>query len=239
MRKFTLTPLLVGIAFLVACCIFTNGHAQDSNAGETIRGKIEMNLPDTPKVEINLDKSLLNLFISAGIGSHPKLDSGQPIDSTEYAEMLKGASIRVYDKKMKNFNRIVDHYHKVLEDEKWEHLVKIRGKFDLSLLYAEKPGIVHGIFLRFTDDGGSGFVNIYGEIDFQKLGTLFGQLLESNSEEAVSKTFRSWVDAPPPQWLTFRNWVNTPPPQWLKVKLSSEKPNAVPKSANETNDRSK
>ena len=239
MRRFTLAALLVGIAFFVVCCIFTNGHAQDINSEQTVPGKIEMNLPDTPKVEINLDKSLLHLFISAGIGSHPKLDRDQPIDSTEYAEMLKGASIRVYDKKMKNFNRIVEHYHNILEDEEWEHLVKVRDTFDLSLLYAEKPGIVHGIFLRFTDDGGSGFVNIYGEIDFQKLGILFEQLLESNSEAAISETVRSWIDAPPPQWLTFRNWVNTPPPQWLKVKLSSEKTNDVPKSGTETNDPSK
>ena len=85
MRRSTLAALLAGIAFLVVCCIFTNGHAQDSNREQTVRGKIEMNLPDTPKVEINLDKSLLNLFISAGIGSHPKLDRDQPIDSTEYA----------------------------------------------------------------------------------------------------------------------------------------------------------
>lgn len=239
MKKSTLTALLAGIAFLVVCCIFTNGHARTNNGTETVRGKIEMNLSDAPKVEINLDENFLNLFISSAIGGDSKFDGDQPIDSAEYVEMLKGASIRVYDKKMKNFNRIVEHYQNILENEKWEHLVKIRDKFDLSLLYEEKSGILHGIFVMFTDDGNSGFVNIYGEIDFQKLGTLFGQLLESNSEEAISKTVRNWVDAPPPQWLTFRNWVNTPPPQWLKVKLSAEKPNDVPKSATETNNHSK
>ena len=230
MRRFTLTALLIGIAFLLACYFFTNGHAQTNNVVETVRGKIEMNLPDAPgpKVEINLDKSLLNLFINFGIASNPKLTGNKSInlaEYTEYAEMLKGASIRTYDKKTKNLNQIVDHYHNILENEKWERLVKIRGKFDLSLLYAEKPGIVHGILLMFTDDGISGFVNIYGEIDFQKLGALFGQFLESNSEEAISKTVR--------------NWVNTPPPQWLKVKFSSEKLNDASKSRTETNDHSK
>ena len=179
-------------------------------------------MPLSPKVEINLDKSLLDLFINFGVASNPKLTGDISVDLSEYAtyaEMLKGASIRTYDKEMKNLNQIVDHYRGILENEKWEHLVKIRDKFDLSLLYSEKPGIVNGIFLMFTDDGSSNFVNIYGEIDFQKLGTLFGQLLESNSEEAISKTIR--------------NWVNTPPPQWLKVKLRSEKPNT------ETNDYSK
>ena len=59
-----------------------------------------------------------------------------------------------------------------------------------------------GIFLMFTDDKNSNFVNIYGEIDFQKLGTLFGQLLESNSEEAISKAVRKWTNASvPQQWV--------------------------------------
>ena len=115
MRRSTLTALLIGIAFLIVCCFFTNGHAQDSNVGETVRGKIEMNLPDAPvpKVEINLDKSLLDLFINFGIASNPKLAGDKLIDLseyTEYAEMLKGASIRAYDKEMKDLNRIVDHY---------------------------------------------------------------------------------------------------------------------------------
>ena len=203
MKKSTLTALLTGIAFLAVCCFFTNGHAQNSNVEKTVRGKIEMNLPDAPipKVEITLDKSLLGLFINFGIASHPELSGDKSIDVSEYAayaEMLKGASIsiRAYDKEMKDLDRIVDHYRGILENEKWEHLVKIRDKFDLSLLYAEKSGVVHGIFVMFTDDGNLGFVNIYGEIDFQKLGTLFGQLLESNSGESISKTVRNWINGP-------------------------------------------
>ena len=211
MKRSTLTALLTGIAFLAVCCFFTNGHAQDSNVGETVRGKIEMNLPDAPipKVEINLDKSLLGLFINFGIASNPKLAGDGSIDLSEYtgyAEMLKGASIRAYDKEMKDLDQMVGHYRGILENEKWEHLVKIRDKFDLSLLYAEKSGVVHGIFVMFTDNGNSGFVNIYGEIDFQKLGTLFGQLLESNSEEAISETVRNWIKAPMPhRWEVKRN----------------------------------
>ncbi|MCE2415855.1 DUF4252 domain-containing protein [Candidatus Poribacteria bacterium] len=211
MKRSTLTALLTGIAFLAVCCFFTNGHAQNSNLEETTRGKIEMNLPDAPvpKVEINLDKSLLGLFINFGIASNPKLAGDGSVDLSEYtayAEMLKGASIRAYDKEMKDLDQMVDHYRGILENEKWEHLVKIRDKFDLSLLYAEKSGVVHGIFVMFTDDGNSGFVNIYGEINFQKLGTLFGQLLESNSEEAISETVRNWIKAPMPhRWEVKRN----------------------------------
>ena len=227
MKRSTLTTLLIGIAFLVVCCFFTDGHALNNDGTETVRGKIEMNLPDTPvpKVEINLDKSLLDLFINFGIASNPKLTGDKSVDLSEYAaytEMLKGASIRTYDKEVKDLNRIVDHYRSILENEKWEHLVKIRDKFNLSLLYAEKPGILHGIFLMFTDNGNSNFVNIYGEIDFQKLGALFGQLLESNSEEAISKAVRNWTNASVPQ-------------QWV-ARIKSEKLGRLPKPETTTTD---
>ena len=228
MKRSTLTALLIGIAFLIACCFFTNGHALNNDVAETVRGKIEMNLTDAPvpKVEINLDKSLLDLFINFGVASNPKLAGDKSVDLSEYAayaEMLKGASIRTYDKEMKNLNQMVDHYRGILENEKWEHLVKIRDKFDLSLLYAEKSGIVNGIFLMFTDDGNLNFVNVYGEIDFQKLGALFGQLLESNSEEAISKAVRNWTNASASQ-------------QW-KVRINSGKPDHTPKPETTTIDR--
>ena len=227
MKRSTFTTLLIGIAFLIACCFFTDGHALNNDGTETVRGKIEMNLPDTPvpKVEINLDKSLLDLFINFGIASNPKLTGDKSVDLSEYAaytEMLKGASIRTYDKETKDLNRIVDHYRGILENEKWEHLVKIRDKFNLSLLYAEKPGILHGIFLMFTDDRNSNFVNIYGEIDFQKLGALFGQLLESNSEEAISKAVRNWTNASVPQ-------------QWV-ARINAGKLDSAPKPETTTTD---
>lgn len=227
MKRSTLTTLLISIAFLIVCCFFTDGHALKNDGTETVRGKIEMNLSDTPvpKVEINLDKSLLDLFINFGIASNPKLTGDKSVDLSEYAaytEMLKGASIRTYDREVKDLNRIVDHYRGILENEKWEHLVKIRDKFNLSLLYAEKPGILHGIFLMFTDDKNSNFVNIYGEIDFQKLGALFGQLLESNSEEAISKAVRNWTNASVPQ-------------QWV-ARINSGKLDSAPKPETTTTD---
>ena len=48
MRRCTLTTPLIGIAFLIACCFFTDGHALNNDVAETVRGKIEMNLPDAP-----------------------------------------------------------------------------------------------------------------------------------------------------------------------------------------------
>ena len=112
MKKSTLTALLTSIAFLVVCCFFTNGYARTNNLTETVRGKIEMGLPDAPapKVEIDLDKSLLGLFINFGIASNPKLAGDGSIDLSEYAayaEMLKGVSIRVYDQEMQDLDGMV------------------------------------------------------------------------------------------------------------------------------------
>ena len=223
MNRSTLT------AFLVVCCLLTMGYALTNGVAkaETIRGKIAMDLPDasTPKVVINLDKTFFNLFINFGITSIPKSAGDAPIAVTEYAEMLKGAAIRVYDKGTQDLDEIIDYYQRILKDEKWEHIVKVKDEFSLSLLYGEEPDIVYGIFLRITDEEGSGFVNVYGEIDFQKLGVLLKHLLESNSEEGMPKTIR--------------DWVNTPKSEWWKARFTLEASDETEKSDTETDDYSK
>ena len=225
MRKFTLTALLI------VSCVLTNVYAltNGTEKTETIRGKIAMDLPDAsaPKMVINLDKTFFNLLINFGMASIPKSDGDQPIDTaayTAYADMLKGAAIRAYDKEAEDLNQIIDHYQGMLADEKWEHIVKIKGKFNLSLLYAEEPGILHGIFATIIDDEGWSFVNIYGEIDFQKLGALFGRVMASSSEEGMSQTLR--------------DLVNPSNSQWWPAEVNSEKPDEAPKSETETNDHS-
>ena len=57
------------------------------------------------------------------MASIPKSDGDQPIDTaayTAYADMLKGAAIRAYDKETEDLNQIIDHYQGMLADEKWE-----------------------------------------------------------------------------------------------------------------------
>ncbi len=225
MRKFALTALLI------VSCVLTNVYAltNGTEKTETIRGKIAMDLSDAsaPKMVINVDKTFFNLLINFGIASIPKSDGDQPIDTaayTAYADMLKGAAVRAYDKETEDLNQIIDHYQSRLADEKWEHIVKIKDKFNLSLLYAEEPGILHGIFATIIDDEGWSFVNIYGEIDFQKLGALFGRVMASSSEEGMSQTLR--------------DLVNPSNSQWWPAEVNSEKPEEAPKSETETNDHS-
>ena len=237
MRKFTL------IALLIVSCVLTNVYALTNGTEKTeaIRGKIEMDPPNAsvPKVQINLDQTFFNLIINFGIASIPKPDGDQPIDIaayTEYADMLKGAAVRAYDKEAEDLNQIMEHYQGVLENEKWEHIVKVKDKFNLSLLYAEEPGILQGIFATIIDDESWSFVNVYGDIDFQKLGVLFGQLMKSSSEGGISETIRDLVNAPNPGWLQME--VNPEEPDEAS-KSETEKSDEAPKSETENNDHSK
>ncbi len=165
MKRFSL------ITLLLAFCIFGNGIA----GTDTIRGKIEMNVPNapTPTIEVNLDKTFFNLFINFTVNLP---------EYAEYAEMIEGVFIRSYDKESENLTKMESHYHKILKSEKWEHLIKVKDQLHVSLLFDDEPGILHGIFISFTDEHKTTFVNIFGEIDFQKLGILFGKLVESEPD---------------------------------------------------------
>lgn len=239
MKRFTLTALLT----LVVSCVLANVYALTNSAEktETVRGKIEMDSPNTsaPEVQINLDQTFFNLIINFGIASIPKSDGDQPIDMTEYMEyanMLKGAAVRTYDKEVEDLNQIIDHYHGALKSEEWENIVKVKDKFNLSLLYAEESGILQGIFATIIDDESWSFVNVYGNIDFQKLGVLFGRILESSSEEGLSKTILDLVNAPMPGMLQVDVKPETPEET---SESETETPDESPKSETETNDHSK
>jgi len=165
MKRFTLVVLLVALCFL------GNGIAET----EAIRGKIDMNMSDaaTPMIEVNLDQSFFNLFIKFTV-NEPAL--------SEYAEMIEGVFIRSYDNESGDLTKMKSRYQEILKTEDWEHIVKVKDELRVCLLYAETPGVVNGIFVSFTDKQNTTFVNVCGEIDFQKLGILFGKILESNPD---------------------------------------------------------
>ncbi len=173
MKRFTLVVLLIALCFL------GNGIAET----EAIRGKIDMNMlyAPTPTFEISLDISIVNLFIEFTENLFDKeIEKGS--EYAEYDEMIEGVLIRSYDNESGDLTKIKNHYQEILKTEKWEHIVKVKDELRVSLLYAETPGVVNGIFVSFNDKQNTTFVNVYGEIDFQKLGILFGKILESNPE---------------------------------------------------------
>ena len=165
MKRFSL------ITLLLAFCLFSNGIAET----DVIRGKIDMNVPNTPTptVEINLDKSFFNLFINFTVNLP---------EYAEYAEMIEGVFIRGYGTDVENLTEMKNHYQKILKTDEWEDLIKVKDQLHVSLLFANEPGVLHGVFISFTDEHNTIFVNIFGKIDFKKLGILFGKIMESAPE---------------------------------------------------------
>lgn len=159
------------ITLLLAMCIFATGTADI----EITYGKIDMNLPNgpAPLIEVNLDKTFFSLFISFTMNLP---------EYAEYAEMIEGVYVRSYDKTSEELTDIINHYQDNLKTGNWEHLVKVKDKLHVSLLFADAPGVVNGIFISFTDKHNTTFVNICGNIDFQKIGILVGKIMESEPD---------------------------------------------------------
>lgn len=159
------------ITLLLAFCIFGSGIA----GTDTMRGKIEMNIPNAPipTVEVNLDSTFFNLFINFTVDLP---------EYAEYAEMVEGVFIRSYEKESEKLTVMTRHYQDTLKKEEWDDLIKVKDQLHVSLLFADTPGVVHGIFVSFTDENNAIFVNIFGKIDFQKLGILFGKIMESEPD---------------------------------------------------------
>ena len=161
------------VIIILAFGIFAIGIGKTET--EKSRGKIEMSIPNapTPITEINLDQSFFSLFINFTM----KLP-----EYREYAEMVEGVFIRSYIKESRMLTDMNDHFLKILKTEKWEQILKVKDHLNVSLLFSETPGILNGIFVSFTDENNTTFVNIYGNIDFQKLGTLVQKLMEAEPE---------------------------------------------------------
>ncbi len=180
MKRFSIVIILLAFSF------FTTSIAET----EKSRGKIEMSIPNapTPTTEFNLvDQSFFRCFfldftILDFTINLPEYGINFTMDSPEcgeYAEMLDGVFIRSYEKDPRILTEMNTHFLKILKTEKWEQILKVKDHLSVSLLFSETPGILNGIFVSFTDENSTTFVNIYGNIDIQKLGTLFQKLMES------------------------------------------------------------
>lgn len=179
MKKFSILILLLAFG------IFAIGIGKAET--EKSRGKIELSIPNapTPTSEINLDESFFRIFFLDVTINLPEYGINFTMNSPEYgeyAEMVDGVFIRSYVKEARTLTEINNHFLKVLKKEKWEQILKVKDHLNVSLLFSETPGILNGIFVSFTDEKNTTFVNIYGNIDFQKLGTLVEKLMESKPE---------------------------------------------------------
>ena len=165
MKRLTLTILFATICFFGSTIAQTNA----------IRGKIDMKLPNNPAptVEVNLDQSFFNLFISFTLNLP---------EYGEYAEMIDGIFILSYDKQSSELENMKNEFQSTLKTQNWEQIIKVKDELYVSMLFAESPGVLNGIFISFTEKQNTTFVNIFGEIDFQKLGFLFAKIMETSPD---------------------------------------------------------
>lgn len=185
MKRFSIVILLLAFG------IFTIGIGKAET--EKSRGKIEMSIPNapTPTTEINLDESFFRCYFIDCTINLPEYGFNFTMDSPEYgeyAEMFEGIFICSYVQEPRILTEMNNHFLKILKKEKWEQILKVKDHLSVSLLFSETPGILNGIFVSFTGENNTTFVNIYGNIDIQKLGTLFQKLLES--EPAILKNIK-------------------------------------------------
>ena len=155
--------------FLAVLFIIGIGVAQAAEELK-IKGQIPFDFPNPPeaKIEMNLNGKLLSLFAKSA-KPEPKI--------TELIAMVEGIQIRGYAGDIDNRDQIIRHYENKLKKEKWEVIAKVKEKNEtvqVRLLFDEE--MVRGLFVMVSGTDETIMVNIFGHIDFEKVGELLGNL---------------------------------------------------------------
>ena len=94
--------------------------------------------------------------------------------------MIKGVYVRGYENG-ENLDQMLRHYENKLKVGEWETIVKAKegdGIVRVALLFDEE--IVSGVFIMVTGAKETLFVNIFGHIDFEKVGDIISNLENMN-----------------------------------------------------------
>ena len=156
--------VLLSVLFIIG-----NGVAQAEEKPK-IKGQIAFDFPNPPeaKIEMNLNGKLLSLFAKSA-KPEPKV--------TELIAMIEGIQIRGYARDIANRAQIIRHYENKLKKEKWEVIAKVNEKNEtvqVRLLFDQE--MVRGLFVMVSGTDETIMVNIFGHIDFEKVGELLGNL---------------------------------------------------------------
>ncbi len=166
-----------------------------------VKGVIPFDFPNAPepKIEVNLTGKLIALAAKAAKAQAAASTSGSSGSSGTAAkaakaqvaeqgqeltellemvnEMVKGIYVRGYNSNAANLDPMLRHYENKLKKDKWEVIAKVKEENETVQVSALlDQDIVRGLFVIVTNKDETFLVNIFGQIDFEKLGKLLGSL---------------------------------------------------------------
>ena len=166
--------LLFILSFLVSSLIPMQLAVADQEKPDKTERKgliiFDFPTPREAKVEVNLTAKLINL-VTKSVSNTPEI--------AELIQMIDGIYVRTYERLTINEQELVSHFQRLLRENNWEVLVKIK-EFDeiveISLLFDEDT--VYGIFIIVIPEtsGDATFVNIVGEIAPERIEDLLENL---------------------------------------------------------------
>jgi hypothetical protein len=162
--------MLLSIVFIIG-----NGSPQAQEEETDVKGRIPFDFPNAPesKIEINLNKKLISVFSAAA-------DIGEK--TNELFEMLDGVYVRGYTNEVANLDEMIRYYEATLKKQEWEVIAKIKEEHEavhIRVLFDLSGEIVHGVFVMIAEEEQTILVNIFGQIDPEKVGELVRHLAEA------------------------------------------------------------
>ena len=161
------------LAVLLSLLFITVGNGIAETQDENIKGRINFDFSDVSEaiIEVNVSSKLFTL-LTKSVEQEPEIG--------KLVTMIKGVYVRGYENG-ENIDQMLRHYENKLKVGEWEIIVKAKEGDEIvrvALLFDEE--IVSGVFIMVSGVKETLFVNIFGHIDFEKVGDIISNLKNMN-----------------------------------------------------------
>ena len=152
--------------------LFTVGNGIAETQGENIKGRIDFDFFDVSEaiIEVNVSSKLFTL-LTKSVKHEPEIG--------KLLTMIEGVYVRGYENG-ENLDQMLRHYENKLKVGEWETIIKAKEGDEIvrvALLFDEE--IVSGVFVMVAGAEETLLVNIFGHIDFEKVGNVIISNLEN------------------------------------------------------------
>ena len=172
--------------------LFTVGNGIAETQDENIKGRINFDFPDVSevKIEVNVSSKLFTL-LTKSVEHEP--------DIGKLVAMIEGVYVRSYEND-ENLDQMLRHYENKLKAGEWEIIVKAKNEDEIvrvDLLFDEE--VVSGVFVMVAGAKETILVNIFGHIDFEKVGDVISNLENMNLNLDLPQLKDLKIDTEPSQ----------------------------------------